>query len=146
IALADELWQRAFRFGGVGPGDTVLHAFGLSMFLAGIPVVRALERMGARPIPVGAEAGAEKLVKLARLLRPTVICCTPSYAEYLAANYPMDSLGIKKIFCAGEPGAGLPELRSRIEAGFGGASVYDMMGGGKGIMNVSCRAHAGMHI
>ena len=42
---------------GVRPGDSVLHGFGLSMFLAGVPVVRALERMGARPIPVGAEAG-----------------------------------------------------------------------------------------
>ena len=49
VATTDELWARALAFAGVRPGDTVLHGFGLSMFLAGVPIVRALERMGARP-------------------------------------------------------------------------------------------------
>src|SRR3981081_841297 len=40
VAVTDELWAAAFRQGGVRPGDTVLHAFGLSMFLAGMPGVR----------------------------------------------------------------------------------------------------------
>lgn len=145
IALMNELWATAFRFGGVRPGDTVLQAFGLSMFLAGIGIVRALEAMGARPIPVGAEAGSEKLINFARLTRPHAICCTPSYGEYLIEKFDMADLGIRHVFCAGEPGAGLPEVRARLEEGFGGATVTDMMGGGKGIMAVSCQAHAGMH-
>ena len=37
VATTDELWGRALRFAGVRPGDTVLHGFGLSMFLAGVP-------------------------------------------------------------------------------------------------------------
>jgi phenylacetate-CoA ligase len=69
VAATDELWGRAFRFAGVRPGDTVLHGFGLSMFLAGVPVVRALERMGARPVPVGAEAGSERILRIAELVR-----------------------------------------------------------------------------
>jgi phenylacetate-CoA ligase len=144
IELQDDLWAQGFTARGVRAGDTVLHAFGLSMFLAGYPVVRALERMAARPIPVGAEAGSEKLEKLARLTRPTALCCTPSYAEYLIEKFDVASWGIERIFCAGEPGAGLPDVRTRIEAGFG-ANVTDMMGGGKGVMAVSCGAHAGMH-
>jgi phenylacetate-CoA ligase len=146
ISVMDALWAEAFRFGGVRPGDTVLHAFGLSMFLAGVPVVRALERMGARPVPVGAEAGSEKLMRLARLLPPSALCCTPSYAEHLIDRYDTESLGIKRVFCAGEPGAGLPEVRNRISDGFGGAEVIDMMGGGKGMMAVSCPANSGMHV
>src|SRR5262249_49394345 len=35
VATTDELWGRAMRFAGLRPGDTVLHGFGLSMFLAG---------------------------------------------------------------------------------------------------------------
>lgn len=152
VALTDKLWACAFRQGGVKPGDTVLHAFGLSMFLAGVPVVRALERMGARPVPVGAEAGTEKLLRYARLVRPVAICCTPSLAEYLAEKAPvvlgapLASLGIRHVFCAGEPGASLPEVRARIAEAFGGAMVTDMLGGAHGIMNVSCAANAGMHM
>jgi phenylacetate-CoA ligase len=144
IALQDRLWALGFASAGLEPGDTVLHAFGLSMFLAGVPVVRALERMGARPIPVGAEAGSEKLEKLVRLTRPKGLCCTPSYAEYLREKYDVSSWGIELIFCAGEPGASLPEVRARIENAFG-ATVTDMMGGGKGVMSVSCRANSGLH-
>lgn len=152
VAVTDELWARAFGQGGVRPGDTVLHAFGLSMFLAGVPVVRALERMGARPVPVGAEPGTEKLLRYARLVRPVAICCTPSLAEYLnekapsVLGAPLASLGIRHVFCAGEPGASLPEVRARISSAFGGASVTDMLGGAHGIMNASCAANAGMHM
>jgi phenylacetate-CoA ligase len=146
IELMDGLWAEAFALCGLRPADRVLHAFGLSMFLAGVPVVRALERMGACPIPVGAEAGADKLHRLAVALRPRALCCTPSYADHLIERFDMAALGIELIFCAGEPGAGLPEVRRRLEEGFGGARVFDMMGGGKGIMNVSCPAHDGMHM
>lgn len=152
VAVTDELWARAFRLGGVRPGDTVLHGFGLSMFLAGVPVVRALERMAARPVPVGAEPGTEKLLSIARLVKPVAICCTPSLAEYLiekapkVLGAPLASLQIRHVFCAGEPGAGLPDVRARISDGFGGATVTDMLGGAHGIMNASCSAHAGMHI
>jgi phenylacetate-CoA ligase len=145
IRVQDALWAQGFAQHGVRVGDTVMHAFGLSMFLAGYPVVRALERMGARPVPVGAEAGSEKLARFVRLTKPVAICLTPSYAEYLIEKYDTESWGIRKIFCAGEPGAGLPELRARLADGFGGATVVDMMGGGKGIMSVSCGANEGMH-
>ena len=120
VATTDELWGRAFRFAGVQPGDTVLHGFGLSMFLAGVPVVRALERMGARPVPVGAEAGSERLLRVADLTRPRVLACTPSYATYLAEQAPKllgrpaDELGIDIVCCAGEPGAGIPHVREAI--------------------------------
>jgi phenylacetate-CoA ligase len=153
VATTDELWGRAMRFAGVRPGDTVLHGFGLSMFLAGVPIVRALERMGARPVPVGAEAGSEKLLRIAELVRPRALACTPSYATYLAEQAPKllgkpaRELGIELILCAGEPGAGLPEVRASLREAFG-ARVYDMLGGAHGVMCASCDAepYAGMHV
>lgn len=153
VAVTDMLWQRAMSFVGVRPGDCVLQGFGLSMYLAGLPLVRALERMGARPVPIGAEAGAEKLLRMARLVKPRVLACTPSYAEHLLERVPdvlgisPGDLGIEIIVCAGEPGAGLPEVRRKLQEGWG-AQVYDMLGGAHGIMNASCDYpdYQGMHV
>lgn len=142
VEITDLLWQRALGFVGVRPGDRVLHGFGLSMYLAGLPLVRALERMGALPIAIGAEAGAEKLLRLLTLTRPRVLACTPSYAEHLIERVPEvlgmepPDLGIELIVCAGEPGAGLPEVRSKLESGWG-ARVFDLLGGTHGIMMAS---------
>jgi len=153
VTTTDQLWARAFRQAGVRRGDSVLHCFGLSMFLAGVPVVRALERMGARPIPVGAEAGTERILRIADLVRPRVLACTPSYAQYLAEQVPKvlgrptAELGIEIILCAGEPGAGLPEVRAGVQQAFG-AKLYDLLGGAHGVMCCSCEAepYAGMHV
>jgi phenylacetate-CoA ligase len=153
VATTDELWARALRLVGVRPGDTVLHGFGLSMFLAGYPLARAVERMGARIVPVGAEAGSERLLRMALLVRPRVLLCTPSYATYLAEEAPRRlgiaaaELGIEIVACAGEPGAGLPEVRAHLQAAFG-ARVHDMLGGAHGVMCASCDApeYAGMHV
>jgi phenylacetate-CoA ligase len=48
----------------------------------------------------------------------------------------MRELGLRSIVCAGEPGAGLPEVRARIEQATG-ATVYDVLGGAHGIINGS---------
>lgn len=152
VGVTDELWIRAFRLMGIRPGDVVLHAFGLSMYLAGFPVVRALERYGATPIAVGAEASTDKLLRMARTVRPRVLCCTPSYALHLLERVPevLDGLtardlGVDLVFCAGEPGASLPAVRERLEEGWG-ARLHDVLGGAHGIMMVSPpgRGDAGM--
>ncbi|GIU93461.1 MAG: phenylacetate--CoA ligase [Acidimicrobiia bacterium] len=153
VAATDRLWARACRFVGVRPGDRVMIGYGLSMYLAGVPLIRALERMGACPIPVGAEVGAEKLIRMMALLRPRVLACTPSYAEHLLERVPevlgheAAGLGVEILICAGEPGAGLPEVRSKLTAGWG-AKVFDMLGGAHGIMMASCHAaeYQGMHV
>lgn len=138
VQVNDSLWARALSQAGIGRGTVVLQGFGLSMFLAGYPLARAVERMGAQIIPVGAEAGSQRLLDVADLVRPSALLCTPSYATYLVEQAPerMNALNLKTIVCAGEPGAGLPELRSRLEEATG-ATVYDALGGAHGIMNAS---------
>jgi phenylacetate-CoA ligase len=138
VATTDELWGRALAQANIGPGTVVLHGFGLSMFLAGIPLARATERLGAQIVAVGAEAGSKRLLDIAALVRPSALLCTPSYAAYLIEQAPeqMRELGVRSIVCAGEPGAGLPEVRARIEEATG-ATVYDALGGAHGIINAS---------
>ncbi len=154
-----ELWyesiSRAFWRAGLRPGMVVIHAMALSMFAAGVPGVQALEHFGALAIPMGAEAGSERLLSFARLYSALIgidgIVCTPSYAEYLIEKAPevigdsLTSIGIKVVFCGGEPGAGIPEVRKKIMEGFG-AKVFDAMGMGP-ILWASCdhEEYQGMH-
>jgi phenylacetate-CoA ligase len=153
IKVTNEVLARGFWRVGVRPGETVVHAFGMSMWVAGIPIIRALENMGVRVIPVGAEAGSERLLQFIDQTKPTTLVCTPSYAEYLIEKSPqvlkkdVKQLGIKKIICAGEPGAGLPEVRKKIKNAYG-AKIFDSAGVPYGIFNISCDCdeYHGMHV
>lgn len=153
IEITNEVLARGFWRAGVRPGETVVHAFGLSMWVAGIPIIRALEHMGARTIPVGAEAGSERLLQFIEQTKPATLMCTPSYAEHLIEKSPkvlkkdVKQLGIKRIICAGEPGAGIPEVRKKIKDMYG-AKIFDSAGVPWGIYNISCDCddYHGIHV
>jgi phenylacetate-CoA ligase len=153
IAVTNEVLARGFWRAGVRPGETVIHAFGMSMWVAGIPIIRALEHMGARVVPVGAEAGSERLLQFIDQTRPATLMCTPSYAEHLIEKGPqvlrkdVKRLGIKRIICAGEPGAGLSEVRKKLTEAYG-AKIFDSAGVPHGIFNISCdcEEYQGMHV
>jgi phenylacetate-CoA ligase len=152
MQVIDELWARAYWRTGIRPGDTVFHAFGLSMTGLGITLIRAVQSMGARPIPMGAEAGTERILRMIDFTRPSALLCTPALAEYLIERAPeiinkdVAELNIKRIVCTGAPGAGLPDVRKKIEGAYG-CKLYDSAGGGWGIQYVSCDAknYQGMH-
>jgi phenylacetate-CoA ligase len=142
-AIARLLWRI-----GIGPGDRLIHAFGMSMYLAGMPYAQFFERSGACVFPVGAEGGTERILKFASLFKATAIACTPSLASHLIEKAPdilgkgVGELSIRTLFCGGEPGAGIPEVRRKIEGAYG-AKLFDS-GGGFGI---SCEhpEYQGMH-
>jgi phenylacetate-CoA ligase len=126
----------------------MLHAFALSMFLAGVPVLQSSRDDGTMQIPVGAEAGAARILSTARFFRANAISCTPSLAEHLIERAPeilgapIFSLGLRILMCGGEPGAGIPEVRKRIESAYGGR-LFDAGAG----FGVSCSEpdYQGMH-
>ena len=141
-------YSRACFMAGVVPGETVVHAMALSMFGAGVPLVNTLIRLGITVIPVGAEVGKEKLIQFSEFFRPGIIFCTPSYAQYLVdtVSDKIKSLAFKRVVCGGEPGAGIPEVRKKIQDGFG-CPLTDSMGLIGGLALVSCdqEEYAGMH-
>ena len=150
--ITHEVLGRLFRMATIRPGDTVLQAFGLSMWLAGITVVQALEAYGARPVAVGAEAGIAKILRYIQLTRPRVLMATPSLASHLIERsekeigVPVGELGIEVLACAGEPGAGIPAVRQRLMDEYG-AMLYDFTGGAWHNGTISCNSeqHHGMH-
>ncbi len=146
-----ELWveftSRQLWRGGIRPGDKVLHGFGLSMFIGGFPLCHALAQYGACCVPLGAEAGTEAFLRFTHLIKPKALVCTPSFAEYMiqkAVEFTgagVDAMNVRSLLCGGEPGAGIPEVRRKIEGAFG-AKLYDLGGGG-----LSCDhpEYQGMH-
>jgi phenylacetate-CoA ligase len=147
LELTHESFARAFWLTGFKPMGVAVHAMALSMYLAGLPLVQSVQQYGACVIPIGAEGGSDRLLQLVQLFRPDALFCTPSYAEYLLEKigHGARKLGLQRVICGGEPGAGLPEVRRRLEEGYG-ARVFDFQGAGP-VMFCSCdsKEYQGMH-
>ena len=147
-----ECTARMLWVAGVRPGDAVILGFALSMFVGGVPMAIGIQYMGATAVPVGAEAGTRRFLEFTNLVRPKAMVLTPSFAEYLAEKCPeilnkeIRDLGISSLICGGEAGAGDPAVRARLSEAYGGAKVYDIIGGAYGYMAVSCDYHQGQHI
>ena len=138
LELNTESLARACWRMGVRPGNLVVHAMGLSMFGAGVPVVIAMTQWGVTCIPLGAEAGTDRLLNFLRLLglaypQIDAMFITPSFAEYVAekaeevTGQSVADLRVRRLICGGEPGAGIPEVRKKLEAQWN-ARVFDGMG------------------
>ena len=153
LGINDEVWARVFWTAGIRPGDFVANIFALSMHAGGWPVNHALTSFGACPIPVGAEAGTERILRMLNLFKPAALVGTAPLMEYLIERCPdvlnkeIGELGIKILLCAGAPGAGIPSIRKKLEGAYG-ARIFDSAGGGQGGHMVSCdsKEYYGMHI
>jgi len=122
------LWGETLARGawraGVRSNDRILFCFALSMVIAGVPTMIALQKLGATMIPVGAEAKSERILLMQSLFHGTVFAGTPSLAEYLIEQSPrligkeVGQLGFKALICGGEPGAGIPEVKAKLESAY----------------------------
>lgn len=149
VEAMGELFGRIAWRVGIRPGDRLAVGFGLSMHAAGTPHLYWFKNVrGLTLIPIGAEAGSERLLSLVKLFRANVLSCTPSLAQHLIERSPevlghgVKDLGIRIVLCGAEPGAGIPEVRAHLEGEYG-ATVFDA-GAGYG---VSCHhpEYQGMH-
>ena len=152
LEITYKVFGRMFAVMGIRPGDTTFHALGLSLWLAGVTYVQALEAYGARPVAVGAEGGVPKILRYIELTKPRFLFATPSMVNQLIERAqkeigkPVAALGIEGIFCCGEPGASQPVFRQRVREHFG-AQVYDATGGAWHNASITCDApdSHGMH-
>jgi phenylacetate-CoA ligase len=126
-----DMVARAFRTMGATREDVVLHGAGLTLFVGGLPIRDALERIGATMVPIGTGA-SEKAVLALEALGVTALHATPSYARYLAEHIRAlgrdpKEFGLSKVFVGGEPGGGEPEFRRHVEQEWG-APVTEGLG------------------
>jgi phenylacetate-CoA ligase len=153
VATWNQLGARAFYAAGIRPSDVVLHAWSLSKgFTGGVPAVRMLQHLGAVVVPVGAEAGIDRILTVAKDLQVDAMCTTPNYALYLADKC-LDTIGVaaaemplSRLVVGGEPGGGIPGIRSRIEAGWN-ATCCEVLGNSDiaTIVWAECPERSGMH-
>ena len=149
-----EWWARCWGFvlagAGVRPDDRAFFPFSFGLFVgfwAGFEGARAL---GALAIPGGGQDSPARLATL-EALGATVLVCTPSYALHLlqvARERGIDAakLPVRITVHAGEPGAGIPSVRARIEAGWG-ARAFDHAGMTEmGAYGYECQAQSGLHV
>ena len=147
-------WVHCWRFvlagAGLGPADRVYFPFSFGLFIgfwAGFEGARAL---GALAIPGG---GADSVTRLAAMqaLGATALVCTPSYALHLAETgrergIDVAALPVRVTVHAGEPGAGIPAVRARIQQSWS-ARAFDHAGMTEmGAYGYECAAQTGLHV
>lgn len=121
------MWAQGFR-----NTDRVFLPFGYNVFVAFWAGHYAAEKIGCEIVPGGVLNTEERLLKM-RELKATAFMATPTYvlgmAETCRKKLHLDprELGIKRILCAGEPGASIPATKKRMEEAWG-ADVYDHVG------------------
>ena len=78
-----ELMARTLAAAGAHRGDIIHNAYGYGLFTGGLGAHYGAERLGAAVIPVSG-GQTRRQIMLIQDFGPTVICCTPSFALYLA--------------------------------------------------------------
>ncbi|MDD5642418.1 MAG: phenylacetate--CoA ligase [Syntrophales bacterium] len=78
-----ELMARTISCAGGHRGDIIHIGYGYGLFTGGLGFHYGAERLGAAVIPVSG-GQTRRQIMLIQDFRPTVICCTPSFALYLA--------------------------------------------------------------
>jgi phenylacetate-CoA ligase len=83
VEMWGELIARVLMAGGVHRGDIVHVAYGYGLFTGGLGFHYGVERLGAAVIPVSG-GQTRRQIMLIQDFAPNVLCCTPSFALYLA--------------------------------------------------------------
>lgn len=143
-------WRRVFDGAGVTPDDRLFFAFSFGPFIGFWTAHEAARLIGAMAVTGGSMSSAQRLHAIEEH-RATVLICTPTYALHLAEVAGTEGIdiansSIRATIHAGEPGAGLPATRRRIEDAWG-ATCYDHAGATEvGAWGFECRERNGMHV
>jgi phenylacetate-CoA ligase len=148
-----ELGARCLTAGGFRPGMTVLHSWSMSRgFSGGLPVAQMLQYLGTTVLPIGAEAGAQRLLTVLAEQRADAACGTPNFFQYLGdqapavLGRPLAELPVRHVVVGGEPGGGIPPIRAAIERSWG-ATCTEVLGNSDIAPLVwgECLDRSGMH-
>ena len=118
-----ELWAwanaRAIHSFGIRPNDSMFICAGYGPHVFAWGVQMALAKMNVACIPGGGMTG-EMRANIVQRFKPTVITSTPSYVLHLgrvmeARGFDPRKSSVTKILVGGEPAAGIPSTRQRLE-------------------------------
>lgn len=127
-----ECWKAVYQGARVDSRDRIFFAFSFGPFYGFWTAFDAAVQLGAHCVPAGGMSSQQRLTLIAAV-RPSVICCTPTYALRLAeaaserADIALDQCGVRVLIVAGEPGGSIPATRRLISEAWG-ARVIDHHG------------------
>ena len=144
-----ECIERMLRAVGLDENDIFQISFGYGLFTGGLGLHQGVERLGATVIPMSSGNTALQIQTMIDF-KATAICCTPSYAMYLAEEIEKmgvkDQLSLKVGIFGAEPWS--ESMRAEIENKLG-IKAYDIYGLseilGPGV-SCECQQQSGMHV
>ena len=127
LASWAECISRAFTAYGAGRSDIFQVSYGYGLFTGGLGAHAGAENIGASVIPMSS-GNTEKQITLMHDFGSTVLCCTPSYALYLAdaikdSGLPREEFQLKVGAFGAEPWT--ENMRHEIEEKLG-IKAYDI--------------------
>jgi phenylacetate-CoA ligase len=149
IDIWDECCARALVATGATKDDVVQVAYGFGLFTGGAGLNGGSHKLGSLTLPMSS-GNTDRQLQFMIDLGATVLCCTPSYAAYLAESIKERGVRDQLKLRAGIFGAEAwsEEMRRDIEAGLG-IKAYDIYGlteiSGPGV-SYECSEQTGMHI
>lgn len=145
-------WKDVFEGVGVHAGDRVFFPFSFGPFIGFWSAWEAVRHVGALAIAGGGQTTYQRL-KAILDYQATVVVCTPTYALRMGAEAPRNGIdlprdsAVRLTIHAGEPGAGIPSTKRKIEEAWG-AKCYDHAGATEvGAWGFECAPQpGGMHV
>jgi phenylacetate-CoA ligase len=141
---------------GVRQEDIAFIGSFFSLYWGSWGALLGAERLGAVAFPFGAgvPGQTDRAIEWMKEVRPTIFYGTPSYSLYIAERAkergvdPARDFNFRILFFSGEPGAGVPSTKKRIEETYGGicidsGSTAEMA---PWMSNCECGYRKGMHL
>ena len=150
IDMWEDCCARAIMAAGGTDEDVCQISYGYGLFTGGAGVDGGSHKVGCLTVPASS-GNTERQVMFIMDLKATILCCTPSYAAYLAESmkemgYKPEDIPLKAGIFGAE--AWSEEMRRDIEATLG-IKAYDIYGlteiSGPGVA-FECSAQQGMHV
>lgn len=149
IDLWEDCCARALTAAGADENDVCQVAYGYGLFTGGFGLHGGSQKIGCLTIPMSS-GNTDRQLQFMADLGTTVLCCTPSYAQYLAESMEEKGAGGDIHLKAGIFGAEAwsEEMRRDLEKRLG-IKAYDIYGltelSGPGVA-YECGNQQGMHI
>ena len=151
IEIWSRLMARSFVAAGLTSNDIIHNAYGYGLFTGGLGAHYGTEMLGASVIPMSG-GSTKKQIMILQDFGPTAICCTPSYALYLAERgeamgVDMRSLKLRVGILGAEPWS--EKMRQEIEGRLG-ITALDIYGlseiMGPGVAMECAEGRDGLHV
>lgn len=145
-----ECMARCLVMTGADKSSRVQVCYGYGLFTGGLGAHYGAEKLGAITIPASS-GNTQRQITMIKDFESTVLCCTPSYALYIAETlyemgFTKDDIKLKAGIFGAEPWS--DSMRREIESRLG-LEAFDIYGLSE-IMGPSvsqdCRYHNGLHI